>query len=86
MPYLRDVELGQLRKGRMVFPSSVARKEGSGGYTTLDYPGRYRDSDLFPAMLLDDPCTGDIYVHPRTLLTPAGVVRMNGGCLVSVDW
>jgi hypothetical protein len=74
---LRDIYLNDTTRGFMVYPSSSARKSGNGGYTELPLHRTLRDSELFPALVLD-PIAGK-------LLTPSGVRSIFPNSLVSIE-
>jgi len=74
---LRDIYLNNTTRGCMVYPSSSARRQGTGGYTDTIKNKTFRDSELFPALVLD-PIAGQ-------LLTPSGVRSISPYSLVSIE-
>jgi hypothetical protein len=74
---LRNVYLNDTRRGFMVYPSSSARRQGGGGYIEMPSHKTLRDSELFPALVLD-PIAG-------RLLTPTGVRSISPHSLVSIE-
>jgi hypothetical protein len=74
---LRDIYLNDTTRGFMVYPSSSARQSGNGGYGEKVTHKTLRDSEIFPALVLD-PLTGQV-------LTPSGIRFIFPSSLVSIE-
>lgn len=78
---LRDAYLHRSRVGSLVFPSSLARGRGRGGYRCEDCKAEVADEDLFPALVVFNELNEGNVV----LVTPSGVHSLSRYCLVGVE-